>query len=129
MTVSLQGLGAITLFVEHLERSRSFYEDVFGLRLTYEDEEAATFDFGNTLINLARDPSGAHADRARRRRPSRGGSARPAHDLGRRRGRRLRATGRARCGAAERAGRPRVGSAHRLLHRPRRQSSRSHPRE
>jgi catechol 2,3-dioxygenase-like lactoylglutathione lyase family enzyme len=57
MTVSLRGLGAITLFVEDLERSRSFYEDVFGLRLTYEDEESATFDFGNTLLNLLAIPA------------------------------------------------------------------------
>ena len=32
MTVSLTGLGAVTMFVEDLARSRSFYEDVFGLR-------------------------------------------------------------------------------------------------
>ena len=57
MTVSLQGLGAITLFVEDLEHSRSFYEDVFGLPLTYQDEESAVFDFGNTSLNLLELPA------------------------------------------------------------------------
>jgi len=52
--VSLKGLGAITLFVEDLERSRSFYQDVFGLKVVHEDEDSAVFDFDNTLINLLR---------------------------------------------------------------------------
>ena len=57
MTVSLKGLGAITLFVEDLERSRSFYQDVFGLQMIYEDEDSAAFDFGNTIINLLSIPA------------------------------------------------------------------------
>jgi lactoylglutathione lyase len=57
MTVSLKGVGAITLFVEDLERSRSFYQGVFGLQLIYEDEDSAVFDFGNTIINLLRIPA------------------------------------------------------------------------
>ena len=60
MTVSLKGLGAITLFVEDLERSRLFYQDVFGLQVIYEDEDSAAFDFGNATINLLRIPA-AHA--------------------------------------------------------------------
>jgi catechol 2,3-dioxygenase-like lactoylglutathione lyase family enzyme len=52
MTVSLKGLGAITLFVEDLERARRFYADVFGLGLLFEDESSAAFDFDNTIINL-----------------------------------------------------------------------------
>ena len=52
MTLSLKGLGAITLFVEDLERSRRFYEDVFGLRPIFGDESSAAFDFDNTIINL-----------------------------------------------------------------------------
>ena len=57
MTVSLKGLGAITLFVEDLERSRLFYQDVFGLQVINEDEDSAAFDFGNTIINLLRIPA------------------------------------------------------------------------
>jgi catechol 2,3-dioxygenase-like lactoylglutathione lyase family enzyme len=52
VTLSLKGLGAVTLFVEDLQRSMRFYEQVFGLRLIYEDESSAAFDFGNTIINL-----------------------------------------------------------------------------
>jgi catechol 2,3-dioxygenase-like lactoylglutathione lyase family enzyme len=52
MTLSLKGLGAITLFVEDLQRSRSFYEDLFGLQVIYQDDDSAVFDVGNTIINL-----------------------------------------------------------------------------
>ena len=52
MSASLKNVGALTLFVDDVARSRSFYQDVFGLRVVYEDNESAVFDFGNTLINL-----------------------------------------------------------------------------
>jgi lactoylglutathione lyase len=57
MTVSLKGLGAITLFVEDLERSRLFYQDVFGLQVVYEDESSTAFNFENTIINLLSIPA------------------------------------------------------------------------
>jgi lactoylglutathione lyase len=52
MSTSLRNLGALTLFVEDLPRSKSFYHDVFDLKMIYEDESSAAFDFGNTIINL-----------------------------------------------------------------------------
>jgi catechol 2,3-dioxygenase-like lactoylglutathione lyase family enzyme len=60
MTDSLKGLGAITLFVEDLERSKSFYRDVFGLEPIFEDETSAAFNFGDTIINLLKIPA-AHS--------------------------------------------------------------------
>ena len=45
-------VGAITLFVEDLERSKAFYQDVFGLPVIFEDESSAAFKFENTIINL-----------------------------------------------------------------------------
>ncbi|HEY6057783.1 MAG TPA: VOC family protein [Candidatus Limnocylindrales bacterium] len=45
-------IGAITLFVEDLAAARQFYGDVFGLQATFQDDDSAVFDFGNTLINL-----------------------------------------------------------------------------
>jgi catechol 2,3-dioxygenase-like lactoylglutathione lyase family enzyme len=54
MTVSLQAVGAITLFVDDPERSKSFYERVFDLPVAYEDEESAVFSFENLLVNLLR---------------------------------------------------------------------------
>jgi len=57
MAVSLKDLGAITLFVEDLERTRSFYQDVFGLQVINEHEDSAAFDFGNTIISLLRIPA------------------------------------------------------------------------
>ena len=43
---------AITLFVENLETAKGFYQEVFGLPVTFEDKNSAVFDFGNTLVNL-----------------------------------------------------------------------------
>jgi catechol 2,3-dioxygenase-like lactoylglutathione lyase family enzyme len=57
MTVLLKGVGAITLFVEDLQRSRSFYQYVFGVQMIYEDENSAVFDFDNTIINLLSIPA------------------------------------------------------------------------
>ena len=50
-------VGAITLFVEDLESSKVFYQDVFGLPMTYEDDNSAVFKFENTLINLLKIPA------------------------------------------------------------------------
>lgn len=49
------GIGAITLFVEDLASVKQFYEAVFGLKIFYEDDDSAVFDFGNTIINLLKD--------------------------------------------------------------------------
>jgi catechol 2,3-dioxygenase-like lactoylglutathione lyase family enzyme len=49
---AVRNVGAITLFVDDLPRSKAFYEDTFGLAAIYEDENSTVFDFGNTLINL-----------------------------------------------------------------------------
>jgi catechol 2,3-dioxygenase-like lactoylglutathione lyase family enzyme len=47
-----RGIHAITLFVEDLGATKSFYEDVFRLPLVFEDDVSAVFKFENTLINL-----------------------------------------------------------------------------
>lgn len=52
MSPSLKRVGAITLFVEDPQQSKSFYEDVFGLSAIHEDDDAAAFSFENTIINL-----------------------------------------------------------------------------
>jgi catechol 2,3-dioxygenase-like lactoylglutathione lyase family enzyme len=45
-------IGAITLFMEDLEAAKSFYREVFGLPVVFEDESSAVFRFGETLVNL-----------------------------------------------------------------------------
>jgi len=55
-----KSIEAITLFVEHLERSKRFYQDVFGLSVFFEDQNSAVFRFENTLINLLRIPAARH---------------------------------------------------------------------
>ena len=51
---SSKSVDFITLFVDDLARSKAFYQDVFGLRLIFEDENSAVFRFANTGINLLR---------------------------------------------------------------------------
>jgi lactoylglutathione lyase len=57
MTVPLKSVGAITLFVEDPQRSKSFYQRVFDLPVAYEYEDAAGFKFDNTIINLLEIPA------------------------------------------------------------------------
>jgi predicted enzyme related to lactoylglutathione lyase len=45
-------ISAITVFAEDLAACKSFYREVFGLPVFYEDDASAVFKFGNTLINL-----------------------------------------------------------------------------
>jgi catechol 2,3-dioxygenase-like lactoylglutathione lyase family enzyme len=47
-----EGIYAITLFVEHLDIAKEYYQKVFGLPVVFEDDNSAVFKFGNTLINL-----------------------------------------------------------------------------
>jgi len=57
MPVPLKSVGAITLFVQDPQRSKSFYEHVFDLPAAYEYEDAAGFKFENTIINLLEVPA------------------------------------------------------------------------
>jgi len=52
MSTSLASVGAITLFVEDSQQSKSFYERAFELSPVYEDENSVVFKFDNTIINL-----------------------------------------------------------------------------
>jgi catechol 2,3-dioxygenase-like lactoylglutathione lyase family enzyme len=47
-------IGAITLFVEDLDRSKAFYRDVFDLPVQFEDDTAAMFRFGEQFVFLTR---------------------------------------------------------------------------
>jgi catechol 2,3-dioxygenase-like lactoylglutathione lyase family enzyme len=52
MTASLKSIGAITLFVEDPERSKTFYQGVFGLPVHFEDPNSVVFKFENLILNL-----------------------------------------------------------------------------
>jgi lactoylglutathione lyase len=52
VSASLKSVGAITLFVADPQRSKAFYESVFGLAPAYEDESSAAFNFDNMIVNL-----------------------------------------------------------------------------
>ena len=54
MSESLKSVGAITLFVEDPQRSKSFYQRVFDVAAIYEDEDATAFRFDNMIVNLLR---------------------------------------------------------------------------
>ena len=102
LSVPLQSVGAITLFVDDPQRSKRFYEDVFGLPVIYEDANSAVFRFENTIVNLLASTE-AHGliDPGDRRRPG-GRIAFPALHLGGRHGCGVRAAGRTRRRAAQR---------------------------
>ncbi len=57
VTASLNSVGAITLFVQDLQRSKSFYQDVFRRPVIYADESSTVFGFENTIINLLELPA------------------------------------------------------------------------
>ena len=54
-----KGISAITLFVDDLAATKRFNAEVFGVPQTYEDDDSAVFDFGNTIVNLLRSPAAA----------------------------------------------------------------------
>ena len=45
------------MFTEDLERSKAFYQEVFGLPVLFEDPNSAVFEFGPTVINLLEVPA------------------------------------------------------------------------
>jgi lactoylglutathione lyase len=45
-------ISAITVFAEDLPATKTFYQEVFGLPVFYEDGASAVFKFGDTMINL-----------------------------------------------------------------------------
>ena len=52
MSESLNSVGAITMFVDDRQRSKSFYEKAFGVAVVHEDENAVAFKFENMVVNL-----------------------------------------------------------------------------
>jgi catechol 2,3-dioxygenase-like lactoylglutathione lyase family enzyme len=52
LSESLRTVGAITMFIEDPSRSKSFYEQVFGVSAIYEDDDAVAFQFENMVVNL-----------------------------------------------------------------------------
>jgi lactoylglutathione lyase len=52
MINGLDAIQAITFFVEDLASTRRFYEEVFGLKVLFEDEVSAAFRLGDVIINF-----------------------------------------------------------------------------
>ena len=50
MSLSLKSVNVINLFAEDFARTRTFYQDVFGLPLIFEDEKSALFKFENMML-------------------------------------------------------------------------------
>jgi lactoylglutathione lyase len=57
MSMTLKNLGALTLFVDDVQRSKQFYESVLDAKLVYEDEQSAAFELENTIVNLLACPA------------------------------------------------------------------------
>jgi catechol 2,3-dioxygenase-like lactoylglutathione lyase family enzyme len=116
---SLDHVSAISLFVEDLNAAKSFYRDVFGVDVVFEDENSVCVEFDHLLLNLflvsARSSKSSQPP-SRAALPVRGSSS--ASGRGRRRGVRGSATARRR--AAHRSDGPGVGKADGDLRRSRR---------
>jgi catechol 2,3-dioxygenase-like lactoylglutathione lyase family enzyme len=48
----LNSVDVITLFVEDVQRAKTFYHDVFDLSTVYEDDNSAAVNFDNLTVNL-----------------------------------------------------------------------------
>jgi lactoylglutathione lyase len=57
MSESLKSVGAITMFIDDTQRSKAFYEQVFGAKIVHEDENAVAFEFENMVVNMLRVPA------------------------------------------------------------------------
>jgi lactoylglutathione lyase len=57
VNASLKSVDVITLFVEDLQRSRLFYQEIFDLPMVFQDEDSAVFQLGNMSINLLKVPA------------------------------------------------------------------------
>jgi lactoylglutathione lyase len=54
MIEALDELEVITLFVDNLEKSKSFYSRVFGLAPVFEDDVSSVMKLGSVMINVFR---------------------------------------------------------------------------
>jgi catechol 2,3-dioxygenase-like lactoylglutathione lyase family enzyme len=54
MPESLTNVGAITVFIADVERTKRFYERVFDIQAIYEDESSVAFQFDNVIVNFLR---------------------------------------------------------------------------
>jgi lactoylglutathione lyase len=52
MIAGLNRIEVLTLFVEDLEPTKAFYQEVFGLEVIYEDDASAVVSLENLMINL-----------------------------------------------------------------------------
>jgi catechol 2,3-dioxygenase-like lactoylglutathione lyase family enzyme len=52
MSEKLQSIGAITMFIDDRERSKAFYEQVFGVPAVHEDDVSIAFKFDSIVVNL-----------------------------------------------------------------------------
>lgn len=54
MSDELKKISVVSLFVEDVQATKTFYQDVFGVSVAYEDDAAAGLQFENVMINLVK---------------------------------------------------------------------------
>ena len=57
MSALRREVGAVTLFIEDVARSKEFYARAFEVEPVYEDGNAVAFTFENMVVNLLRRPA------------------------------------------------------------------------
>jgi catechol 2,3-dioxygenase-like lactoylglutathione lyase family enzyme len=58
MTSTRANLSAVTLLIQDIERSRTFYSDGFGWDVIWQDDVSIGFNTGNCIINLLLESQG-----------------------------------------------------------------------
>jgi lactoylglutathione lyase len=59
MQTTLRSLGAITLFVEDPQASKTFYANVFEREAVFENDDSVVFELDNVILNLLVRANGA----------------------------------------------------------------------
>lgn len=57
MSSWVKGISVVTLFVEELQTTKHFYQEVFAVPVVFEDDNSVVLSFGNILINLLKNTS------------------------------------------------------------------------
>jgi catechol 2,3-dioxygenase-like lactoylglutathione lyase family enzyme len=52
MNMTLKRIDVVVLFVADLQRAKAFYRDTLSMKMKFEDEASAGFDFDSTLLLL-----------------------------------------------------------------------------
>jgi lactoylglutathione lyase len=75
MSSWLSNVDVVTLFVQDVSRTKTFYQDVFGLSAIFENENSIVFNLDNTSLNFLQRNSATELVAPAKLAPSDGGNS------------------------------------------------------